>query len=59
MLDSVRVLEADAADDADEAVARCINLSALTRPLSDVTVADRPGGADMGNDRAHSASLTR
>ncbi|KAI3483179.1 hypothetical protein L1887_53959 [Cichorium endivia] len=26
---------------------RCINLSAFTRPLSAVTVAERPGGADM------------
>ncbi len=26
---------------------RCINLSALTRPLRPVTVAERPGGADM------------
>lgn len=43
--DLMGVLEADEGDDDGEA--RCMNLSALTRPLSDVTVADRPGGADM------------
>ncbi len=31
-----------------EGEARCMNLSALTRPLSEWTVAERPGGADMG-----------
>lgn len=35
-----------------EGEARCINLSALTRPLREVTVADRPGGADMEDDCA-------
>ena len=36
----------------EEGEARCMNLSACTRPLKPVTVADLPGGADMAHEAA-------